>query len=61
MLAGLYPVIMTGVDEWCTNNQRAPQGMHAMSSMSNSSSRAFFADVLALKKKKEMTACMDAN
>lgn len=50
---------MTGVDEWCTNNQRAPQGMHAMLSMSNSSNCVFFADVLALKKKKEVTALMD--
>ena len=56
---GLYPVIVTGVDEWCTNNQCAPWGTHAMLSLSNSSSRVFCADVRALKKKKGMTAWMD--
>lgn len=52
LLAGLYPVFMTAVDEWCSINPRTPQGMHAMLSMSNSSNCVFFADVLALKKRK---------
>ena len=38
---GLHPVLVTGDYEWCINNQRTLQGMHAVLSMLNSSSCVF--------------------